>query len=331
MYLKAFILTFLCFAVPLAIFAQKKQNVYFLKNNGKEVNIKDSADFIRVISEPDSGETLFNIKEFYTNGKVKLISKTSKADKKQLEGQAVSFFPNGKRQDVGTYKEGKKEGDFYEYYPNGLLYCVKEYTNDLPPVGGNSVGNLRIRQYLIKSCNDSTGKPLLSDGEGHYIGYYPGFKKVFEEGEVKGGKRQGVWSGNSEKDSLNPFNETYESGKLISGTSTDKEGKLYTYTVREINPEFEGGERAFGRFLSNNIRYPRDAKVNNIQGRVFVTFVIERDGSLTDIKTTKAPSADLADESVRVLKLSPKWIPGYQYGKAVRVEYTVPINFSLAR
>jgi len=101
------------------------------------------------------------------------------------------------------------------------------------------------------------------------------------------------------------------------------------FTAVEIPPNFPGGEEKFGKFLHDHIKYPPMARDNNIQGRAFISFVVERDGSLTDIKIVRDPGSGLGDEAVRVLKISPHWTPGIQNGKPVRVSYTVPINFSL--
>ena len=102
------------------------------------------------------------------------------------------------------------------------------------------------------------------------------------------------------------------------------------FNAVEINPEFPGGDAAFNKYLSTHIRYPSVAKENNVQGRVFIQFVVERDGSLTDLKALRDPGSGLGDEAMRILKTMPKWKPGVQNGKAVRVQYTVPVNFSLA-
>lgn len=101
------------------------------------------------------------------------------------------------------------------------------------------------------------------------------------------------------------------------------------FNAVEINPNFPGGEEGFGRFLRDNIHYPEKAKANNIQGRVFIQFVVEKDGSLSDMKTLRDPGDGLGAEAERVLSISPKWQPGIQNGKPVRVQYTVPVNFSM--
>ena len=95
------------------------------------------------------------------------------------------------------------------------------------------------------------------------------------------------------------------------------------------NPEFPGGLNEFYKFLSNGIKYPRNARKNKIQGRVDISFVVETDGSLTNIKVSRSVSPDLDDEALRLIKSSPKWKPGIKNGKLIPVKYSVPINFSL--
>jgi protein TonB len=102
------------------------------------------------------------------------------------------------------------------------------------------------------------------------------------------------------------------------------------FTAVEQAPTFPGGDGAFGKYLGKNIRYPAIARENNVQGRVVLTFVVERDGSLTDIKVLRSLGSGTDEEAVRVLKASPKWKPGIQNGRPVRVQYSIPVNFTLA-
>ena len=94
-------------------------------------------------------------------------------------------------------------------------------------------------------------------------------------------------------------------------------------------PEFPSGERALMRFLENNIRYPFAAQANFIQGRVITRFVVDRDGSIVDIEIVQSVHPELDREAVRVILAMPKWIPGKIDGQAVRVMFTLPINFRL--
>jgi TonB family protein len=101
------------------------------------------------------------------------------------------------------------------------------------------------------------------------------------------------------------------------------------YNLVEKQPSFPGGTQNFLRFLAANIRYPADDRKNNVQGRVVIQFVIEKDGSLTNVKAIRGPSEAMSEEAVRVLNSSPKWSPGIQSGRPVRAQYTVPVNFTL--
>jgi protein TonB len=102
------------------------------------------------------------------------------------------------------------------------------------------------------------------------------------------------------------------------------------YTLLEDQPAFPGGSKAFMNYISQNIKYPKIDMENNVQGRAVIQFVVERDGSLTEIKTVRAPSKAMGDEAIRVLKRSPKWKPGKVKGKPVRAMYIVPVNFALS-
>lgn len=107
----------------------------------------------------------------------------------------------------------------------------------------------------------------------------------------------------------------------------DADSKVFTSV--ETQPTFPDGIDAFYTFLGRHIRYPAAMRNNNIQGRVIVTFVVEKDGSLSDIHCLRDLGYGSAEEVVRVLKISPKWIPGNQNGLPVRVQCTAPINFQL--
>ena len=110
---------------------------------------------------------------------------------------------------------------------------------------------------------------------------------------------------------------------------SQKDQKEEPYNVVEDMPAFPGGMEAMIQFLSSNIQYPADAQKQKVDGRVLVNFVVEKDGSITEVKVVKPTFPSLDAEAIRVVKAMPKWKPGYQRGQAVRVQFTMPINFSL--
>ena len=101
------------------------------------------------------------------------------------------------------------------------------------------------------------------------------------------------------------------------------------YTVVEDQPEFPGGAAALYEYLSKNIKYPAICRENNIQGRVVVVFIVNRDGSIVEPEVVKSVNPMLDKEALRVISNMPKWKPGLQFGKPVRVKFTVPVNFRL--
>jgi protein TonB len=101
------------------------------------------------------------------------------------------------------------------------------------------------------------------------------------------------------------------------------------FLVVEEMPSFPGGEADMYKYIGKNIEYPRMAKESGISGRVFVTFVVEKDGSVTDVKVLRGIGGGCDEEAVRVIKSMPKWKPGKQRGKPVRVQYRMPIKFTL--
>ena len=93
---------------------------------------------------------------------------------------------------------------------------------------------------------------------------------------------------------------------------------------------FPGGVEALIAFLSKNVTYPQEARETGTQGIVYVTFVVEKDGSLSDIKILQDIGAGCGEEAVRVIKAMPKWIPAKQKGEKVRMQFNLPIKFSFA-
>ena len=101
------------------------------------------------------------------------------------------------------------------------------------------------------------------------------------------------------------------------------------FDVVEQMPEYPGGIAALLEYLMKNVKYPADAEKQKIEGRVIATFIVETDGSISNIEVAKPVFPSLDAEAVRVLSGMPKWTPGRQNGKEVRVKYAVPISFNL--
>lgn len=112
-------------------------------------------------------------------------------------------------------------------------------------------------------------------------------------------------------------------------TPQQGDGDNAVFKIVEKMPEFPGGDAEIMKFLGQNVRYPVIAQENGIQGRVICQFVVNRDGSISDVKVVRGVDSSLDTEAMRVINAMPKWTPGMQRGKAVRVQFTLPVNFVL--
>jgi TonB family protein len=300
----------------------QRQNTYMIKNNGKYVSTIDSADYIRTVQEPEGGASLhplYPTKEFYLNRNKKSIGYSSWIDPPKYEGQFMSFYINGKKKQLLNYAGGKIIDTAYTYYPNGVLYNSMVYTQVKDS-----------EQVYIKIVKDSAGKELVTNGNGHAIFYDHDFMHIREEGNVKNGKRDGLWSGVfGEGNNRLTYKETYAEGKMLSGESTDRKGNVYHYTVSEIRPHYKDGMNAFYSYLSRSIKYPPNLASQRIQGVAQVSFVILANGEIDNVRVMNSVHPDMAAEAIRVIKESKGWEPGVQKGRKVKVAYKIPVSFSL--
>lgn len=111
---------------------------------------------------------------------------------------------------------------------------------------------------------------------------------------------------------------------LSSEAQTDK-----VYDRVEVMPEFPGGMQGLFEYMQNNVNYPKEAKNQKIEGRVIVSFIVEKDGSISDVHPLTAVHPLLDKEAIRLVNEMPRWKPGTEKGKAVRVSFALPVSFKL--
>lgn len=119
-------------------------------------------------------------------------------------------------------------------------------------------------------------------------------------------------------------------GRLSQEMDEEETAEAEIFMVVEESPQFPGGDEARIRFLAENISYPAEAREASIQGTVYITFVIEKDGTIADVRVLRGIGGGCDEEAVRVIRKMPRWLPGKQRGKPVRVQFNMPIKFSMA-
>ena len=119
-------------------------------------------------------------------------------------------------------------------------------------------------------------------------------------------------------------------GEAPKEAAVTEDNSIKDFASVEVLPEFQGGMKGWAKYLGDNLKYPLMARENNITGRVIMSFVVEKNGQLTDIKVLRGIGGGCDEEAVRVFKKSPTWKPGIQNGRPVRVAYTMPILFQIS-
>jgi TonB family protein len=319
-------------------------------------------------------------------------------------GEVNDFTEDGKPVMKGSYKSGKKNGEFTFYFNNGKpkskgLYQDNQRTGPWKYFYQNGVSRSEVvfeADYAkgISFFNDSTGARLFENGNGKWMEEYeePAFAQlVINEGNIKKGLKDGEWTCHLQDGSL-LYTEKYSKGNMLWGKaskvlkgegergysspvqnhflphykfqrtevfecvpgvmaefypfllpkpvkssfvprdSVSINGELFTVVEESAYPE--GGMANFYRAIGQVIRYPATARKMGIEGRVFVEFVINKDGSLSEGKIVKGIGAGCDEEALRVVMESQKicpWHPGRQRGKPVKQRYTLPIIFKLSQ
>jgi len=230
-------------------------------------------------------------------------------------------------QDTIYYNKTYNITDFYEnasYY--GFVYYENEDSTKIKETIYFLTGQIKIeRHYIKKQIPTITSKVKILDGS---------YKEWFESGQIKrelhysdgsiDGNVLTFWeNGNSKR------NDLFEEGKFVKGQCFDSDGQPTKHFDYEVAAEFPGGEMALMEYLAKNIRYPLKAKKSGCQGTVFVTFIVNIDGSISDAHILRGICDDADAEALRVVNSMPEWSPAKTDGELNPVSFNLPIRFIL--
>jgi len=263
-------------------------------------------------------------------------------------GDFESFDPSGKPDRKGTYKDGKLVAG--ESVVQDLVYEMPDISAQ--PIGGDSTLNkyLKMKTADLPTVKETAANidkvinlKLTIDKNGQtdkmdfvseattedqvilnvLFKEFPYFQPALLEGAPVRSVRKLDLIISSQ--GLQIYHFKNNQSVVNENDSLD----VNAYSMVDEMPEFSGGEIALRKYLSTSVKYPRDATEKGMQGKVYVNFIVEKDGSITNITIVKGVYLSLDLESLRVIRSMPNWIPARQKGKAVRVTYTIPINFVL--
>jgi TonB family protein len=306
----------------------------YLNKSGQKVLTKDSADFYRVVLSPDTAvdKDLYRVYDYYPNGKLKRIATSfTQPVNLVLDGSTIDYYPNGRKRSIAQFKHGLLSGSVTAYYPNGKLYNIVNIKNDWNNRYGwyynDYYPNLHLGSSVqVIEVRDSTGNVLAENGNGHVIFFDEDFKKILVEGDIKNNKKEGEWRGRIVDSGS--FICNFHKDVLKSGISYFKSGHHYNFTQVGVRAVFSDGPDAWYYFIKKNLQYPESAKKHRVMGNVIVEFYVETNGTVSGVKVVDGLLKSLDDEAIRVVSLSPLWIPASEFGMPLRTRQTVTINFS---
>jgi len=306
---KFFVTLTLLLTFCIAANAQKNVKlVYYLKNSGKLVTNKDSADYWMVVAPPDSSvnKKLYVVYEYYPSGKVRLVTNSKTKDINLLyHGSYVAYFENGHKRKMGRFDAGQPAGHEVEYFPNGQLHSTLDYDKE--------------HNIIYRECRDSTGRTMAENGSGAWRQFDNSFKNIIAEGKVDSGFRVGSW--HLQQNDTISYDNKYDKGKIILSCK-HTQGQPDLYEKAEADPSFPGGQKAFDEFRMKNFTFPETARLQNISGTTLISFVVEEDGRLTNFKFLSKVGYGVDEALMAAVKQSPPWIPGMVNGKPVRTLQT---------
>lgn len=309
------LISFMLLGMPVAL----GQTTYYLKNNGDHAISKETADFTRIVSDRNEETVLYPMKELYLNGAVRSTAHSYRKDLPVYHGAFTAYFESGIKKQQLNYVRGIMVDTAMHYYPNGKLYQFVRH----PKFGDSSLA-------YVETVNDSAGTALVKNGNGQAVIYDADFKYITAQGNIKDGTYDGAWTGEIRSDAVIRYKEIYENGKLLSGQSVDEQGNSYQYTESEVKPTFEGGIKNFYLYVIRNVRYPAQLASKRIPGVAQISFVVLKNGKVTDAQAINDVHPALAAEAIRILKGAKGWIPGRRKGKPVDMAFVMPFTFNIA-
>lgn len=282
-------------------------------------NISDEANSFYYTLVKENADVSDTVKSFFTKtGKPKSIIALDEAGRRN--GLSFFYHENGQLKGKASYKEGSLEGNVEAWYPSGKSQSIESFSSTTTLPHGSA-----LLQYW-----DSLGNQIIKDGNGICACVFDilSGSHIMEGGTLEEGVRDGLWKG-FRRDGTKYFEERFNKGELVSGISFDNSGKNYSYTKGQEIAVPSKGLTGFYEHVRREMKYPKIARRNGIEGKVFVEFIVDKEGNLTHVRAIKGIGYGCDEVAIDAIKSSPRWIPGKQRGQPVRMKMVLPLDFKL--
>ncbi len=266
--------------------------------------------YIRIVENYKNQPDLFLFTEYYRSKTVSMKAISTRKDKPNFEGPRIDYYENGNKKQESNYVDNKLSGKQIDWYENNVKKSEKEIVWDSKTKDYNT----KILQFW-----NQEGLQTVIDGNGQIE---DSDNKLYEKGKLKNGIKQGIWEGKNLKEKFS-FTEIYNEGAFVSGISADENNNKYPYNELITKPTPANGMSNFYSYIGKNYRAP---EVQGLKGKIYTTFVIEKDGSITNIKVIRDIGYGTGKEAIRVIANYGKWNPGKTRGIPTKATFSLPIN-----
>jgi antitoxin component YwqK of YwqJK toxin-antitoxin module len=287
-------------------------------HNLEQVWTANNADLIRVIYPPDQATKSIPVRQFYSDGKISFVGSYDlvyyeKGKQYRLTGDCISFFPNGKRENVAHYTNGRLNGIEYNFYENGKVYWSKKHA--ISKDGYSS--DMTYWDFF-----NTVGSQLCREGNGEWVDYDASFKPIIQ-GFVKNGLKDGRWHGKTNQADSISYVFVYKNGKFVSGEGS-RLGKIYPFkweiehsSITESWLKFI--EKVRKNFKGANANYIKMAELDTAR----IRFVVGVDGKLSDAEIVGNNDPALREILQNALNKCTGETPVKYYGVPIRTKITM--------
>lgn len=337
---------FFLFTLSFSCIFSQTDTIYY-DSDWEIVTSKNKASFYRY-TELDSVNNKFIAYDYFISNKIQMIANYADRDFLVKNGKATWYYENGNKKSEGNYIDGEKDGFWTRWYENGVKEEQGNYLDDkeqgiwelwYPNGIMKEVINYKNNGFIYVNRWSQNGTLQVENGNGKYFEYFDD-GKIEIVGFIKNGLKHDVWE-TFDEEGVKKNTENYKEGKLVKGISYQN-GKEYPYVHKEVMPYWKSCAKVkdlteqydctlyeFSQWATG-VTYLPEAIDNNIQGRCFVRFVVDVDGSIIDVSISKSSGYKLLDdEALNQIKSMPDLFPGVQQGIPVKVQFVVPINFKI--
>ncbi|MFV8376728.1 energy transducer TonB [Flavobacterium sp. LB1P71] len=312
--MKSILLSLLFLFIPKLAISQIIEPTRYNLDSLHHPTTKNDYKYIRVVENYKNQPDLFIFTEYYQSGTICMKAISKNKNEAKFEGPRIDYYENGNKKQESNYVDNKIRGKQIDWYENKEKKSEKEI-----------VWHSKHKRYYSKTLQswNKEGKQTVIDGNDQFE--YSD-DKLYEIGELKNGEKQGIWAGKDLKEKFS-FTEIYNEGVLVSGISTDENNTKYTYKELTTKTTPAKGFTDFYTHVGKNFKAP---DVKGLKGKIYTTFVIDKDGSITDIRVLRDLGYGSGKEAIKTIASYGKWIPGKTRGVPVKALYSLPITIQTA-